>query len=36
MTAAIEKGVELRGFMGVVRVMGERRKYANNIHGNFD
>ena len=36
MTAVTEKAVELRGFMGVDRVVGERGKYTDNIHGNFD
>jgi hypothetical protein len=36
MTAATERAVELLGFIGVVRIMGESEKSANNIHGNFN
>jgi hypothetical protein len=36
MTVPAKIRVDLRGIMGDIRVVGERRKYANNIHGNFE
>jgi len=36
MKAAAKEVVAPRSFMGVITIMGERKRDADNIHGNFD
>jgi len=36
MKAATKEVVAPGGFMGVITIMGERKRNTDNIHGNFD